>query len=118
MTGITRFEPEPDTWQSSDETPPTAFTTDDHTERDHVYFATADEQLLTGVWECAPSILEIDSYPVHEVMTVLAGSVTITDNDTDRSATFTAGDTFFIEKGTRLTWEITETLRKYYVIVL
>ena len=118
MTGITRFEPAPATWQSSDDTPPTAFTTDDHTERDHVYFATDDEQLLTGVWECAPSILEIDSYPVHEVMTVLAGSVTITDNDADRSATCPAGDTFFIEKGTRVTWEITETLRKYYVIVL
>lgn len=50
-------------------------------------------------------------------MTVLAGSVTITDNDADRTTTFTAGDTFFIEKGTRLTWQITKTLRKYYVIV-
>lgn len=117
MTGITRFEPEPVAWEPSDETPAAAFTTDDHTERDHTYFAADSGQLLTGVWECAPSLLEIDSYPVHELMTVLAGSVTITDHDADGSATFTTGDTFFVEKGTRLTWEITQTLRKYYVIV-
>ena len=32
------------------------------------------------------------------------------------SDTFTAGDTFFIAKGTQCIWEITETLRKYYMI--
>jgi len=117
MAGITRFQPEPDTWSASDETPAEAFTTNDRTERDHPYFASEDESILTGVWECAPSVLEIDAYPVHELMTVLAGSVTITDRDAGRAETFTSGDTFFVEKGTRLTWEITETLRKYYVIV-
>jgi uncharacterized cupin superfamily protein len=58
----------------------------------------------------------IDSYPVHEMMTVLAGSVTPTSLDDGRSETFTAGDTFFVSKGAGLVWEITETLRKFYFI--
>jgi uncharacterized cupin superfamily protein len=49
------------------------------------------------------------------MMTVLAGSVTLTNAD-GSSDTFTAGDTFFIAKGTQCIWEITETLRKYYMI--
>ena len=50
------------------------------------------------------------------MMTVLSGSVTLTDPDSGNSETFTAGDTFFIPKGTPCIWEITETLRKHYMI--
>lgn len=50
------------------------------------------------------------------MMTVLSGSVTVTGLDDDRSETFTSGDTFFVAKGSRFVWEITETLRKYYFI--
>ena len=32
-----------------------------------------------------------------------------------RTETYTAGDTFFIAKGTKCVWEITETLRKFYM---
>jgi len=101
--------------QPSDMTDPAAFTTADQTELNDTFFATADESILTGVWECAPSREEIDSYPVHEMMTVISGSVTLTDPD-GNSETFTAGDTFFIAKGTPCVWEITETLRKFYMI--
>ncbi len=93
-----------------------AFTTDDRSETNHFYFATDDESILTGVWECAPSKETFDPYPVHEMMTVLSGSVTLTSTDDGNSETFTAGDTFFVAKGTRCIWEITETLRKYYFI--
>lgn len=101
---------------SDDTTPKDAFTTDDQAELDYTYFATEDEGISTGVWECAPSRMVIDSYPVHEMMTVLAGSVTLTSLDDGRSETFTAGDTFFVSKGAGLVWEITETLRKFYFI--
>ena len=97
-------------------TPVETFTTDDKTETNHFYFATDDESILTGVWECAPSKEVYDPYPVNEMMTVLSGSVTLTRLDDGTSETFTAGDTFFVAKGTRCTWEITETLRKYYFI--
>lgn len=101
--------------QPSDMTPADAFTTADKTELNDTFFATDDESILTGVWECAPSKEVIDSYPVHEMMTVISGSVTLTDAE-GNAETFTAGDTFFIPKGTPCTWEITETLRKFYMI--
>ena len=69
-----------------------------------------------GVWECAPCREVIDAYPVHEMMTVLSGSVTLTNPEEGTSDTFTAGDTFFVPKGTACVWEITETLRKFYMI--
>ena len=101
--------------QPSNLTPLETFTSDDHTELNHTFFATADESILSGVWECAPCKEEIKSYPVHEMMTVISGSVTLTNADR-QSETFTSGDVFFIPKGTKCTWHITETLRKFYMI--
>ncbi len=101
--------------QPSDMTDPGAFTTDDKTELNDTFFATEDESILTGVWECAPCREEIDAYPVHEMMSVISGSLTLTDAE-GRAETFTPGDMFFIPKGTPCTWEITETLRKFYMI--
>ena len=101
--------------QPSNLTAPEAFTTDNHSELDHRFFATSDESVLSGVWECAPCKEEIESYPVHEMMTVISGSVTLTNAD-GQSETFTAGDTFFIPKGPKCTWQITDTLRKFYMI--
>lgn len=101
--------------QPSDMTAPGDFTTGDKTELNFTAFATDDEKILSGVWECAPSREEIDAYPVHEMMTVISGSVTLTHSG-GRVETFTAGDTFFIAKGSKLIWEITETLRKFYMI--
>ena len=99
----------------SDMTDPAAFTTADKTELNHTFHANADESILAGVWECAPCREEIDAYPVDELMTVISGSLTLTDAE-GRTDTFTAGDVFFIPKGTKCIWEITETLRKYYMI--
>ncbi len=91
-----------------------SFTTADHTELNHTFFMTADESILSGVWECAPCREEFDAYPAHEMMTVISGSVTLSRDG--RRETFTAGDTFFIAKGAACTWENTETLRKFYMI--
>jgi uncharacterized cupin superfamily protein len=33
-----------------------------------------------------------------------------------RKETFTSGDSLFIPKGAKVTWHITETLKKYYLI--
>ncbi|MFT4727222.1 MAG: putative cupin superfamily protein [Granulosicoccus sp.] len=99
----------------SNMTPIGAFTSDNTTELNHTFFQTSDESILSGTWECAPCIENFESYPVHEMMTVLSGSVTMT-NASGQSETFTSGDVFFIPKGTKCTWEITETLRKIYMI--
>ena len=101
--------------QTSDMTPPECFTTGDQSELIHTFFTTEDGSTFSGVWECAPSKMDIDAYPVHETMTVISGSVTVTD-DSGNAETFTAGDTFTIPKGTKCVWEITQTLRKFFMI--
>lgn len=91
------------------------FTTENQTEVISSYFSNADGTLLAGVWECAPTLETFDAYPVNEMMTVISGSVTLTGDD-GVAQVFSAGDTFFMTKGTKCTWEITETLEKYYMI--
>lgn len=116
--GVHRLLPEGDPargMQPSHMTEPQSFTGDDRHELNHTFFQTDDESILSGVWECAPCREEIESYPVHEMMTVLSGSVTLTDAD-GKAETFTAGDSFFVAKGTKCTWQINETLRKFYMI--
>jgi len=112
-----RISPAPEgEMDPSDLIPRECFTTDDRREVCRPFFDTADQSVLTGVWECAPCRMEFEDYPVHEMMTVISGSVTLTHAD-GRAETFTAGDVFFVAKGAKLTWQITETLRKFYMIV-
>jgi len=101
--------------QPSGFTDPDNFTTDDKKETNHTFFQTSDESILTGVWESAPCKEEIESYAVHEMMSIISGSVTLTNAD-GHAETFTAGDTVFLAKGTKCTWHITETLKKFYMI--
>ena len=101
--------------EPSDLTPPEALTGDDQREVNCTFFATADESILSGVWECAPCREEIESYPVHEMMSVISGLVTVTTAE-GQAETFTAGHVFFIPKGTKCTWEITRTPRKFYML--
>ncbi|WP_340118726.1 cupin domain-containing protein [Pelagibius sp. 7325] len=104
----------------SDVTAPEQFTGADTTELNATFFETplgkGDGTISTGVWLCAPCRCEIESFPVHEMMTIIEGSVTVTTAD-GKAETFTAGDSLFIAKGTKCVWEITETLRKFYMIV-
>lgn len=110
-----RLDPQPGAMAPSHLTAPEAFTTADRTERNRTHFATSDESVSTGLWECAPCREEIESFPVNEMMTVVSGALTITHAD-GRAETFGPGDTLFIAKGTKCIWEITETLRKFYMV--
>ena len=101
--------------QPTDIVSPEAFTTEDKGEIGHAFFESDDKKTTVGVWECAPCIEEFDDYPDNEMMTVISGSVTLTNENGD-SETFTSGDTFFIAKGAKIRWEITEKLRKFYMV--
>lgn len=96
--------------------PASAFTTEDHTELRQMVYESADGSIISGVWECAPMAMDIQGYSTTEVMTVLSGSVTVTDGN-GKPETFVSGDTFLIPKGANVTFEITETLRKYFLKV-
>ena len=84
-------------------------------EKGHTFFVSKDEKFLVGVWECSPCRERIDSYPFNEFCQVLKGAVTVTDAG-GRSETYRAGDSFFMEKGFKGIWHMTETFRKYFVI--
>ena len=115
MTKYRMFAADDVTMTPSNICPEEAFTTDDRTELNCEFHATPDESILAGVWTCAPSREVIDAYPVNEMMTVLSGSVSITNADGE-TETFIKGDSFFIPKGAKVIWEITETLTKHYLI--
>lgn len=116
MTQTTfRIDPDP-AMDPSALTGADAFTTGDHSEGNHTHFETPDESISVGTWECAPCREVVPSWPVHEMMTVVEGAVTLTHED-GRSESFGPGDTFFIAKGQHVVWEITQKLRKMYMIV-
>lgn len=114
-----RFPPDGDPktgMTPSNAVPASAFTTEDHRESRHKVFEAEDGSITSGVWECAPMSVEIDAYSTNEMMTILSGSLDLTDAS-GRKETFVAGDTFLIAKGAKVKLEITETLRKFYMIV-
>lgn len=94
--------------------PAEAFATDDHAELVHASYVSDESSVTSGVWECAPCTLPIESYPVNEMMSVISGSITVTDSD-GRSETYGPGDSFFVAKGTNATFQITEKLRKFFM---
>jgi uncharacterized cupin superfamily protein len=113
---IFRILPEPvGDMGPSDMIPKECFTTDDHSELNQTFYQTSDESILAGVWECAPCRMEFDDYPVDEQMTIISGSLTLTNAD-GNAETFKAGDVLFASKGSKFTWHITERLRKFYMI--
>ena len=68
-----------------------------------------------GVWECTPGGWAIVDRPNTETMMLLEGTVTITPADGE-PVELTEGDVFVLPKGWSGRWDITETVRKFYII--
>ena len=68
-----------------------------------------------GVWECTPGGWAIVNRPNTETMMLLEGTVTITPADGE-PVELTEGDVFVLPKGWSGRWDITETVRKFYII--
>jgi len=79
-----------------------------------VHYEDPAQRLSAGEWEATPGKWRI-AYTEWEWMLVLSGSCTVTGDD---GAVITAGpgDAFVIEPGFSGTWEVTETMRKHWVI--
>lgn len=80
----------------------------------HAYFSRDGRDV--GVWECSPGSMR-EPQIVDEFCTILAGSFDIVDDETGATESFQAGDSFFLPKGSTLTWVIHETVRKFYMVV-
>ncbi len=94
--------------------PKSCFTTDETDETTMRVYDAEDGSVASGVWECPPCKVDIPSYPVNEMMTIISGALTITNAD-GVEETFGAGEVVFVSKGSKMTWQITERLRKYYM---
>lgn len=68
----------------------------------------------TGVWQCEPGRFE-RQLAQAEVMHILAGACRFTPTD-GRPIDIRAGDTLFFPAHTTGVWDVTETLRKVFVV--
>ncbi|MDB5556300.1 MAG: hypothetical protein JWL86_6284 [Rhizobium sp.] len=81
----------------------------------HPYFTDPTGQLDIGVWQTTSVHGKLIAEPHHEVMHLIEGSVTLTD-DGGTSQTFHAGDTFLVPAGTPHSWKSDSIVRKFYCI--
>lgn len=88
----------------------------DPTESGHNFFTNTQGNVTAGVWECTPCRERIGHYGVDELCLILSGSVTVTHDD-GNTQTFGPGNAFVMPKDFKGTWHITETLKKYWMIV-
>jgi uncharacterized protein len=67
-----------------------------------------------GIWECTPGPSRW-SLDTHEYVHIVSGRMTVT-RDGEGAVEIGPGDTVFFERGWKGTWDISDTLRKLYVI--
>lgn len=69
----------------------------------------------SGVWQCTPGLVAMKDWPYHEFCLLLSGRVIITpEGGSPRE--YKAGDALVLPMGFTGTWEILETVRKYYAV--
>jgi uncharacterized protein len=73
-----------------------------------------DKRLNNGVWECTPGKFYLP-HNYEETVTVISGRVTVTPEGGE-PVELGPGDTAFFPAGTRVLWEVHETLRKAWHI--
>lgn len=74
-----------------------------------------DCALRVGVWASTPYVRQCVPHRVNELMHLLEGSVTLTD-DEGRSIVAGAGETIFVPRGAPCAWISTVPVRKIYAI--
>ncbi len=83
-------------------------------EASHEYHA--KDGRFSGVWYCTPGRTLEENHAIDEFCTIIAGRLGLIDNETGKEEIFITGDSFFLPKGSNLTWVIYETVSKFYFI--
>jgi uncharacterized cupin superfamily protein len=78
----------------------------------------APDDVRVGVWEAKPGGWPIVNRPDTETCYIVSGRATITDDATGAKQEITAGDVIVFPKGWSGRWDVTETIRKVYSIVV
>lgn len=84
-------------------------------QQDFTYFEDKTGQLYAGVWTCSPMRRKHLPFPRIELMCLLEGSMTLSEED-GTAQTFTAPDVLLETRGTVSSWTSTADVRKYYCI--
>ncbi len=88
----------------------------DAVEREREFFTNDDETMTVGLWDCQASEGQMEPFPSHEFVVMVAGEVTIQEPG-GISQTFKAGDAFFVPKGTECSWHVPQYVRKFFAAV-
>lgn len=78
-------------------------------------FDDATGRFSCGVWQCTPGLVAMKDWPYDEFCVLLTGRVTITPEGGE-PRDYAAGDALVLPRGFTGTWEIRETVRKYYAV--
>lgn len=81
----------------------------------HLWLDDPNVGLLVGVWACSPMTGHMGPWSTNEVMLLIDGAVTI-DHADGNSLDVTAGEAFYIPKGTVCSWRQAGDLKKFFVI--
>lgn len=81
----------------------------------HLWLDDTASGLMVGLWACSPMTGRMGPWSTNEFIVLLEGSVNV-DHADGSSLAATAGDAFFIPKGTVCSWRQRGDLKKYFVI--
>jgi len=81
-------------------------------ESTHEYYS--KDGNTSGVWTCSPGRM-LGEQEEDEFVTILSGKLGLIDGEDGQEEIFVAGDSFFLAKGSSLTWVVYETIRKFYM---
>jgi uncharacterized cupin superfamily protein len=86
---------------------------DEPIESIHEYYSKSGH--TSGVWVCSPGRMLEEQHAEDEFCTIISGKVGLIDNEDGHEEIFVGGDSFFLPKGSSLTWVVYETVRKFYM---
>ena len=114
--GVTRFidHPPPGTFVPTNLVPAENLISGTPNERGYTAFVSEDGKAESGVWACDVYKERIPWYPFDELYVIIEGTAVITV-DGEQPQTFSAGDAFFVKRGTALTFEVTSPLLKHWM---
>ena len=84
-------------------------------------FTSKANGVKTGIWECTPGGFDVMNRPNTESCHILPGKVKLTvyaaEGKENQVHMLTAGDSFTLELGSSVRWDVLETVTKFFVIV-
>ena len=89
---------------------------DDGERHNRVDFRDPSGRMTVGLWDSTPFESEIRPHPHHELVRLLEGEVTITEED-GATQMFKAGDTFYVAQGAVCGWKAASPVKKLYAIL-